>query len=263
MANHQQQMKNRQHPGWLVCAILVCSLCLTIGCKSSEENSQDTGTPSEQVNIYLEIVTDAQNMETRHQDLPKKVEHFLERKAIPQNIEERDEFMQVAIIGAGAYWWGGDEANAGKMAVRAYGYSSTQSARFLPDWDADRLLRTKTYATVQKFARMKDFVLSCANRGATEFAKGNEHFIAKGLFAEAVLFYQNALKSGLENAQSRRKCRLSLAACLFKSGNTTEAEKVVLEAWLLDPALELEFGDESTHEFLKSLGEKYHKQFVK
>jgi hypothetical protein len=257
MAN---QVKNRRRmPSCLVFVVLFC-LVANVGC-SSEENTTQASVQTN--NIYLEIVTDAQNLENRYQELPKKAEQWLQSKPVPQNVEERDEFMQVALIGAAAYWWADDQANAGKMATRAYGYSSNQAVRFLPDWDADRLLRTKTYATAQKYARMKDFVISCANRGAGDFANGNDAFIAKGQFADAVLFYQNAMKAGLENAQARRRCHLCLTATLFKAGNTAEADKAACEAWLLDPALELEFGDQATHEFLQASSEKFSKEFDK
>lgn len=228
-----------------------------LGCKSAEEKSPAVATV-EQQSAYIKIVADAQQLDNNYQSLQASTTQFLEQQP-PQSEPERSQWMTVAVIAAAAHWWEGKREPAAQHAVRAYTLAPVRS---LPEWEALRLLKTKPYPIARKWSQAKDFIIANANGGVGDFQKGNETFIGEASANEAIPHYQAAISKGLENNKARRECYLRLAGSLFKSGNEADAEKIFAETWLLDPVLDLTFGDESTRDFLNGLAAKYEKEFV-
>ena len=100
---------------------------------------------------------------------------------------------------------------------------------------------------------MKDFIVSCNNDGFTSFQSANKAYIEKAHYQQASDFYSQAIAKGIAQIDCRRQNYMRLASCLFKLDQLGKAENQFIEAWLVEPDLQLSFGDQSTKVFLDKI----------
>ena len=201
---------------------------------------------------FSQIVEAAAVIDTSYAELQMWTQQFLATSK-PDNEIENEQCMTVAVIAAASHFLAGDSGQAKTIGQQAYSYTQERSIKFLPGWDSQKWLKARDYQTAKKLAQMKDFVVSCNNDGFLAFQNANKAYIEKAQYHQASKFYNQAIAKGIARADCRYQSYIRLASCLFKLNQLPEARRWFVEAWLLQPDLQLAFGDQATKVFCKKI----------
>jgi len=246
---------------------MVCFVFM--GCSSSEKQDPEittsevmTVTPAADLHEDFAFTTEydwlyaqAADIDIYYVEIGARAAKLLET-AIPKNALENQQFSNVALIAAMAFYFADNPVSGSDYATRAYQYRDDQILTMHPQWNNKRWIEMKGVASTKKMMLAKDTIIGLRNSGADFFQKGNVAYLAKGDFANGLDAYQNALSRGLASNTDRLQCYIRLAGCLYKAGREEEAEEIFLNAWLHDPDMKLQ-GDRDTQNFLNSLKLKY------
>ena len=189
-----------------------------------------------------EILEEAKDVVANQNSLATKSRQALESQPNCKNC------ASVALIASTTHHLKNDLPQASSFAEQAYTMSNDK-IEFLP---TSRTITTdQTLENQRQLAKAKDFIIAQRNKGMEDFKRGNVQFLGFAKYKDAIKHYKVALQKGLESEDLRKECTTNLAICLYHAKDMTRSKQLIVYAWLVDPNLQINVGEEATREALE------------